>query len=85
MIQINLGKLKSEAENIVSMLNEKTGISPKLEGNKILIEDEGKSVKTKDVKTYLKKYLHHEGLRKQTRILVEKNEINLVELKLEEE
>ena len=85
LVQINLGKSKVNGENIVSLLNEKLGGSAELEGKRILFEDEDKSVRIKDVKTYLKKYLHREGLKKQIRILVDKGEVTLVELQQEEE
>tara|TARA_B100000315_G_scaffold209153_1_gene204766 strand:+ start:29 stop:511 length:483 start_codon:yes stop_codon:yes gene_type:complete len=85
LVQINLGKSKVNGENIVSLLNEKLGGSAVLEGKRILFKDEDKSVRMKDVKTYLKKYLHREGLRKQIRILVDKGEVILVELQQEEE
>ena len=85
LVQINLGKSKVNGEDIVSLLNEKLGISPVLEGKKILFEDEDNPVRMKDIKTYLKKYLHREGLRKQIRMIVEHGEINFVELQLEEE
>ncbi|MFQ6134813.1 MAG: hypothetical protein ACE5KU_03230 [Nitrososphaerales archaeon] len=85
MVQINLGKLKDRGDDIVSLLEEKLGVSPVLEGGKVLLEDEDNPVRMKDVKTYLKKYLHREGLRKDTRILVEKGEVNFVTVKREEE
>ena len=85
LVQINLGKSKVNGKDIVSLLNEKLGGSAVLEGKRILFEDEDKSVRIKDVKTYLKKYLHREGLRKQIRILVDKGEVTLVELQQEEE
>lgn len=79
LVQINLGKLKN-GEGIVLLLKEKLGISAVLEGKKIILEDENNPVRIKDVKTYLKKFLHREGLRKKIRILVEKGEINLIEI-----
>ena len=83
LVQINLGKLKN-GEGIVLLLKDKLGVSPVLEGKKIILEDENNPVRIKDVKTYLKKFLHREGLRKKIRILVEKGEINLVEMEIEE-
>ena len=85
LVQINLGKSKVNGENIVSLLNEKLGGSAVLEGKRILFKDEDHPIRMKDVKTYLKKYLHHEGLRKQIRILVDKGEVIFVELQQEEE
>lgn len=85
LVQINLGKLKDRGEDIASLLEKKLGVSPVLEGGKVLLEDEDNPVRMKDVKTYLKKYLHREGLRKDTRILVEKGEVNLVKVEREEE
>jgi|TARA_B100000959_G_C14929399_1_gene602949 hypothetical protein len=85
LVQINLGKSKVSGDDIVLLLNEKLGSSAVLEGKKILFEDEDKPVRMKDIKTYLKKYLHREGLRKQTRIIIDKGEINFVELQQEDE
>lgn len=83
VVQINLGKLKN-GEDIVLLLKEKLGVSPVLDGKKIILEGENNLVRIKDVKTYLKKFLHREGLRKKIRILVEKGEINLIEMEIEE-
>ncbi len=85
LVQINLGKLKDRGDEIIALLEEKLGVSPVLEGGKILLEEEDRPVKIKDVKTYLKKYLHREGLRKDTRILVDKGEVNLVTIKRKKE
>ncbi len=85
MVQINLGKSKVSGDEIVSLLNEKLDSSAVLDGKKILFKDDDKPVRMKDVKTYLKKYLHRKGLRKQIRILVDKGEVIFVELQQEEE
>jgi hypothetical protein len=85
LVQINLGKSKVSGDEIVSLLNEKLDSSAVLDGKKILFKDDDKPVRMKDVKTYLKKYLHRKGLRKQIRILVDKGEVIFVELQQEEE
>jgi hypothetical protein len=85
LVQINLGKLKDRGDEIITMLEEKLGVSPVLEGGKILLEEEDRPVKMKDLKMYLKKYLHREGLRRDNRILVDKGEVNLVTIKRKEE
>ncbi len=85
MVQINLGKSKVSGDEMVSLLNEKLDSSAVLDGKKILFKDDDKPVRMKDVKTYLKKYLHRKGLRKQIRILVDKGEVIFVELQQEEE
>jgi|TARA_B100000315_G_scaffold178846_1_gene167543 hypothetical protein len=85
LVQINLGKSKVSGDEMVSLLNEKLDSSAVLDGKKILFKDDDKPVRMKDVKTYLKKYLHRKGLRKQIRILVDKGEVIFVELQQEEE
>lgn len=80
VVQINLGKLKN-GEGLVLLIKEKLKVSSVLEGKKIIVKDEDKTVRMKDIKTILKKFLHHEGLRKNTRILIENGEVNLIEMK----
>lgn len=85
LVQINLGRLKDKRDDIVSFLEAKLGVSSVVEGGKIVLSEEAGPVRMKDVKTYLKRYLHREGLRRETRILVEKGEVNFVEVEREEE
>ncbi|MBI2936931.1 MAG: hypothetical protein HYY22_01860 [Thaumarchaeota archaeon] len=85
MVKINLGKLKNKESDIGAFLQEKLGVAPTVGGGSITIGNEDHPVKINDVKTYLKRYIHREGLKNETRILVEKGEVNIVQSKRGEE
>ncbi len=85
MVKINLGKLKNKESDVRAFLQEKLGVEPTVEGGSITVGDEDHPVKVGDVKTYLKRYVHREGLKKEARVLVEKGEVKIVQSKQEEE
>lgn len=79
LIQINLGKLKN-GEDLVLLIKEKLRASSILEGKKIILKNEDNLVRIKDIKTLLKKFLHREGLRKKTRILIDKGVVDIIDM-----
>lgn len=85
MVKVNLGELKDVKDDLAALLERKLGVKPVVEGGGVVIEDDDKTVKVKDVKLHLKKFLHSKGLRRKFRILVEKGELNIVALEQEEE
>ncbi len=85
MVKINLGKLKNKESDIGAFLQEKLGVEPTVGGGSITIGSEDHPVKVNDVKTYLKRYIHREGLKNEARVLVEKGEVNIVQSKRGEE
>ena len=85
MLQINLDKLKDGREELASLLDEKLRVSSTLEANKLILNAEEGAITIRDVKTYLKKYLHRKGLRKDIKILVNNGQINLVKVRRKEE
>ena len=84
MININVEKLKDKKNDLEIFLKQKLQEkNVTLEENKIVIKDE--SLRRKDLKTYLKKFLHKEGLKNDYRILSDKEQIKLILIEKEEE
>ncbi|MCL4435732.1 MAG: hypothetical protein M1503_00440 [Thaumarchaeota archaeon] len=81
MVKINLGKLKNKESEIGAFLQEKLGATPSVGGGSITIGDEDHPVKVADVKTYLKRYIHREGLKNEVRVIVEKGEVIITQSK----
>ena len=80
MVNIVLDEIKEISDNLVKFLRDKIEVQPTVEGNKLYIgEGEGEPhVPVIVVKTYLKRFLHLNGMRKSLRIYVEKGTIRLV-------
>ena len=84
MVSINLGPLKDRSNDLIAFLEEKVGVKPELEGDMITFkEGEKEPPHAGLIKTYLKRFLHREGLRKRYRVLREKGVLNII--KVEEE
>jgi len=83
LVTINLGDLKDMRDDVAALLEEKLGVKPVVDVGRIVLE--GTAVRARDVKLYLKKFLHRKGLRRDFRIFVEKGEVDLVALEREEE
>ena len=81
-MSIKLGPLKDRGSELSAFLEEKIGMKPVLEGDTI---EFGEGSRNKYIKTYLKRFLHREGIRKQYRILSEKGIISLIETRFEKE
>ena len=86
MVSINLGPLKDRSSDLIAFLEEKVGVKPELEGDTITFkEGEEEPPRGGLIKTYVKRFLHREGLRKRYRVLREKGVLNIIEVKVEEE
>jgi len=87
MLKIVLGKLKEKSSDLANFLEGKHSIKPSIEGDEIILDDEEKKVKLKKrfVKTYLKRYLYINDLKKTYRVLVKGDKLMFVELKFEED
>lgn len=86
MLKIVLGKLKERSNDLANFLEGKHSIKSSIEGDEIILDDEEKKVKLKKrfVKTYLKRYLYKNDLKKTYRVLVEGDRLMFVELKFKE-
>ncbi|MGQ9469364.1 MAG: hypothetical protein ACUVTD_06010 [Nitrososphaerales archaeon] len=87
MLKIELGDLKEKSEDLAKFLEEKLKIKPSIEVSSLVLDDTKSKVKLKKnlLKTYLKRYLHMNDLRRSYKVLVKKDELRLVALKAEEE
>ncbi len=86
-MKIVLGALKDSAEELVSFLEPRVGTKPTSSGSEIEIEDSSirQGVKPRQVKTYVKRFLHKTGKRKAFRVLVAGSELSIVQLEGGEE
>ena len=77
MVDLELGELKSVGDELIRFLEDKIGTKPIREGDILTIpEVEGHAnIRTAFLKTYLKRFLHAKGMRKDTRISVERGTI----------
>lgn len=83
-MRINSGKLE-KPEELADFLQKKIGGKVKVDGSSIEFEELKNSLKARHVKTYIKRFLHNKGLRERFRILVNKEEITLQMIEVEEE
>jgi len=85
-LKVALGTLKDKGDELVAFLEPRVGAKPSLSGGEIEIEDgevkEG--VKPRHVKTYIKRFLYMNGVRKKYRVFVAGKELTIQEIELGE-
>jgi|SRR5208283_2255002 len=81
-MKIILGTFKDNAAELAEFLEPRLGAKPEVSGGEITVADDSmkKAVKTRHVKTYVKRFLWKKGERKNYRVLVEGKELRLIEL-----
>jgi hypothetical protein len=86
-MKILLGTLKDKGDELAAFLEPRIGVKPEVGGGELDIEDSSikKGVRSRHVKTYIKRFLSMEKVRDDYRVLVENGELRLVELEGEEE
>jgi hypothetical protein len=86
-LKILLGTLKDKGDELAAFLEPRIGAKPEVGGGELDIEDESlkKGVRSRHVKTYIKRFLSMEKVRDDYRVLVDGGELRLVELLVEEE
>lgn len=86
-MKILLGTLKEKGEDLAEFLEPRIGVKGEVSGGELDIEDKSlkKGVRSRHVKTYIKRFLSIEKVRQDYRVLVEGGEIRLVQLEGEEE
>lgn len=84
MVSIYLGHLKDRADRLASFLEDKLKVKAQAKDDVVLFEEEDKaSIRPSQVKAYIKRFLHSEGLRERYKVRKEKDEFIIVELPLE--
>lgn len=86
-MKIVLGTLKDKGEALAAFLEPRVGAKPELSGDSIEIEDSGmrEGVRPRHVKTYIKRFLFMNGVRKNYRVFVNGTELMVQEIELGEE
>ena len=81
-LKIVLGTLKSKGEELAAFLEPRVGAKPELSGDSIEIDDAGvrEGVKPRHVKTYIKRFLYMNGVRKNYRVFVAGKELTVQEI-----
>ena len=85
-MKVALGTLKDRGDDLIAFLEPRVGTKPSLSGGEIEIEDEEvkEGVKPRHVKTYIKRFLYMNGVRKKYRVFVTGKELTIQEIELGE-
>jgi len=85
MLKIELGDLKDKSEDLANFLEGKLKVKPSIEASSLILDDSKLKTKLKKglLKTYLKRYLHINDLRRSYRIFAKEDELRFVKLKVE--
>ena len=85
-MKVALGTLKDKGDDLVTFLEPRVGTKPSLSGGEIEIEDDEvkEGVKPRHVKTYIKRFLYMNGVRKKYRVFVTGKELTIQEIELGE-
>lgn len=88
MVSVDLTGLESDVkEGLVEFIESKLPVKSEKEGEIVTFEDKSPRthVRSPEVRTYLKRYLHSKDLRKQYRVLSEEGSLRFVKQQVEEE
>ncbi|HUH82257.1 MAG TPA: hypothetical protein VLX33_00085 [Nitrososphaerales archaeon] len=86
-MKVALGTFKDKGDQLAAFLEPRVGTKPSLSGDSMEIEDESirAGVKPRQVKTYIKRFLYMNGVRKKYRIFVAGKELTIQEIEVAEE
>jgi len=86
-LKVALGTLKSKGDELAAFLEPRVGSKPSLSGDEIEFEDASirAGVRPRHVKTYIKRFLYMNGVRKKYRVFVSGKELTIQEIELGEE
>ncbi len=85
-MKISLGTLKEKGQDLATFLEPRVGAKPSLSGDSMEIDDGSlrEGVKPRHVKTYIKRFMYMNGVRKNYRVFVAGKELTIQELELGE-
>jgi len=85
-LKVALGTMKDKGDDLIAFLEPRVGTKPSLSGGEIEIEDEEvkEGVKPRHVKTYIKRFLYMNGVKKKYRVFVTGKELTIQEIELGE-
>lgn len=86
-MKVELGTLKEKGEDLAAFLEPRVGTKPSVSADSLEIEDESvrQGVKPRHVKTYIKRFMFMNGLRKKYRVFVAGKELTIQEIVTGEE
>ena len=86
-MKVALGTFKDKGDELMAFLEPRVGTKPSLSGDSIEIEDGNlrTGVKPRHVKTYIKRFLFMNGVRKKYRVFVAGRELTIQEIETGEE
>ena len=85
-MKVVLGTLKGKGEELAAFLEPRVGTKPELASDSMEIDDDKvkEGVRPRQVKTYIKRFLYMNGVRKNYRVFVAGKELTLQEIVLGE-
>jgi hypothetical protein len=85
-LKVALGTLKNKGDELAAFLEPRVGSKPSLSGDEIEFEDGSlrAGVRPRHVKTYIKRFLYMNGVRKKYRVFVSGQELTIQEIELGE-
>jgi hypothetical protein len=85
-LKIALGTLKNKGDELAAFLEPRVGSKPSLSGDEIEFEDASvrAGVRPRHVKTYIKRFLYMNGVRKKYRVFVSGKELTIQEIEIAE-
>lgn len=86
-MKVALGTFKDKGDELAAFLEPRVGTKPSLSGDSMEIEDGSlrAGVRPRQVKTYIKRFLYMNGVRKKYRIFVAGKELTIQEIEIGEE
>jgi len=86
-LKVALGTLKDKGNELAAFLEPRVGSKPSLSGDEIEFEDGSlrEGVRPRHVKTYIKRFLYMNGVRKKYRVFVSGKELTIQEIEVGEE
>lgn len=81
MITIDISELESERENLFDFLKPKIRASITASGKILTIDPREETLTSKDIKTFVKRFLHHRSLSELYKVTEEKEVVRIVKIK----
>jgi hypothetical protein len=80
LITIDASDLKKELEALAEFLESKLQISITIKNKMLVIDDSKVPIRTRDVKTHLKQFIHYIGLSEEYRVTVDHSVIRILKV-----
>ena len=85
MITIDVSELESEGSHLSDFLKSRIRVSITFEGSVLVIDSGEEKLSSRDVKAFVKRFLHHRGLSEAYRVVEENEVIRITKRKHKEE